>query len=226
MLYNIGIDGPSGAGKSTIAKMVSKELKYIYVDTGAMYRSIALYVLENNINSESKEDIINALSEINIELNYIDGVQNIYLNGKNVTNKIREEEVSKLASKSISGIKEVRESLVKMQQSMAQKNSVVMDGRDIGSVVLPDAFLKIYLDAKCEARAKRRYDELINKGTNITYEEVLKEMENRDFYDKNRKESPLVQCEDAIYIDSSNMSINEVCNKILNLYKEKKQVLS
>ncbi len=223
MLHNIAIDGPSGAGKSTIAKIVSKKLNCIYVDTGAMYRSVALYIIENNINKENKEDIIKALENIKIELDYLDGVQNVFLNGNNVTDKIREEEVGKIASKNISVIKEVRETLVKMQQHIAKEKSVVMDGRDIGSVVLPNAFLKIYLDAKSYNRAKRRFDELQQKGVNVNFDEILKEIEKRDFDDKNREESPLIKCDDAIYVDTSNIGIEEVSEKILSLYKKKVQ---
>ncbi len=226
MLYNIAIDGPSGAGKSTIAKMVAKELNCIYIDTGAMYRTVALYVLENNIDIEDSISIINALKNINIRLEYVEGVQNVYLNNKNITTKIREEVVGKVASKNVSIIKEVRENLVKMQQNMAREKSVIMDGRDIGSVVLPDAFLKIYLDAKSSTRAKRRFDELVEKGMTVDYNNILEEIEKRDFDDKNRDESPLIQCEDAIYVDTSDMTIEKVCEKILKLYEEKKQRLN
>ncbi len=223
MLYNIAIDGPSGAGKSTIAKIVSKKLNYVYVDTGAMYRAVALYLIQNNIDRENEKEVTNSLNNIDIQLKYLEGSQNVYLNGENVTEKIREEEVGKVASKYVSIIKKVRANLVKMQQNIAREKSVVMDGRDIGSVVLPDAFLKIYLDAKGEARAKRRFDELQKKGISINYDEVLKEIEKRDFDDINRKESPLTKCEDAIYIDSSNLSIDEVCKKILVFFKNKKE---
>ncbi len=223
MLYNIAIDGPSGAGKSTIAKKVSKELNSIYVDTGSMYRAVALYVMQNNINYEDEESIINCMKNIDIQLKYIDNSQNVYLNGENVTTEVRKEEVGKVTSKYISTIKKVRKELVKMQQDMASKNSVVMDGRDIGSVVLPFAFLKIYLDASVEARGTRRYEELLAKGFSVSYEEIVEEIKKRDYDDKNRKESPLVKCDDAIYLDTSNLSIEEVTNKILDLYNEKKQ---
>ncbi len=223
MSYNIAIDGPSGAGKSTIAKIVSKKLKYIYVDTGAMYRAVALYIIEQKIDKNNEKDIIEALENIKIELTYIDGTQNIFLNGNNVTKKIREEEVGKTASKNISVIKEVREALVEMQQNMAKEKSVVMDGRDIGSVVLPNAFLKIYLDAKSDARAKRRFDELNQKGLDVKLDEILKEIEKRDYDDKNREQSPLIQCDDATYVDTSTLNVDEVVEKILLLYRNKKQ---
>lgn len=221
MFYNIAIDGPSGAGKSTIAKMVSKKLGCIYVDTGAMYRSVALYVLRNNIDKENKLEIIDCLKKIDIQLKYIDGIQNVFLNDENVSTEIREEEVGKVASKNIATIKEVREELVRMQQKMAKENSCLMDGRDIGSVVLPNANLKIYLDAKSVTRAKRRFDELVSKNILADFDEILVEIEKRDFDDKNREESPLIQCDDAVYVDTSHMTIEEVCKKIVELFEEK-----
>lgn len=213
---NIAIDGPAGAGKSTIAKLIAKKLNYIYIDTGAMYRAFGLYYLKNKVDINSEEDVNKLISQINIEITYDGSVQQIILNSENVTNEIRTEEVSQAAS-IVSSYKLVREKLVHIQQQLASKNNVVMDGRDIGTVVLPNANIKVYLTASVEERAKRRYKELIEKGQNVILEEIEKDIKERDYRDMNRENSPLKQAEDAILIDSSNMTIEEVIDEILKL---------
>ena len=214
--YNIAIDGPAGAGKSTIAKAVSKKLNFIYIDTGAMYRAVGLYYLNKNVDLENEFEINGLLDDIKIDLTYIDGVQQIILNGENVSNLIRNEEVSSAASV-VSTYKKVREKMVSIQQELARVNNVVMDGRDIGTVVLPNADLKIYLTASSEERAKRRYKELLEKGEEVDLETIKKDIEERDYRDMNRENSPLKQADDAILLDSSNMTIDEVIDYILNL---------
>lgn len=214
--YNIAIDGPAGAGKSTIAKAVSKKLNFIYIDTGAMYRAVGLYYLNNKIDLKNEIEINELLDDINIDLTYVDGVQQIILNGENVSNLIRNEEVSSAASV-VSTYKKVREKMVSIQQELAKVNNVVMDGRDIGTVVLPSADLKIYLTASSEERAKRRYKELLEKGEEVDLETIKKDIEERDYRDMNRENSPLKQADDAILLDSSNMTIDEVIDYILNL---------
>lgn len=214
MGYNIAIDGPAGAGKSTIAKKVSKELGYIYVDTGALYRGMAVYFLENGVSAEETEKIGQMCKEAVVTLGYEDGVQQVYLNGENITAKLREEEVGKMASVS-SAIKEVRMQLLELQRDLAAKENVVMDGRDIGTNVLPQAETKIYLTASVDTRAKRRFLELQEKGVPCVLEEIAKDIEDRDYRDMNRDVAPLKQAEDAVYIDSSEMSIDEVVVEIL-----------
>lgn len=214
--FNIAIDGPAGAGKSTIAKAISKKLNYIYIDTGAMYRAVGLYYLNNNIDILDEDKINSLLSNINITLTYENGVQQVLLNGENVSSLIRTEEVSHAASV-VSTYKLVREKMVSMQQNLALVNNVVMDGRDIGTVVLPNANVKVYLTASSEERARRRLKELVEKGINVTYDEVLEDIKVRDYRDMNRENSPLKQAEDATLVDSSNMTIDEVIEEILKL---------
>lgn len=214
MGYNIAIDGPAGAGKSTIAKKVAKELGYIYVDTGALYRGMAVYFLENSVSADETEKIGQMCKEAIVTLGYKDNVQQVYLNGENITAKLREEEVGKMASV-ISAIKEVRVQLLELQRDLAKKEDVVMDGRDIGTNVLPQAETKIYLTASVDTRAKRRFLELQEKGVPCTFEEIAKDIEDRDYRDMNRDVAPLKQAEDAIYIDSSEMCIDEVVAEIL-----------
>ena len=209
MGYNIAIDGPAGAGKSTIAKKVAKKLGYIYVDTGALYRGMAVYFLENGVSADETEQIGKMCRQAVVTLGYEDGVQQVYLNGENITAKLREEEVGKMASVS-SAIKEVRLQLLELQRDLAAKENVVMDGRDIGTNVLPQAETKIYLTASVETRAKRRFLELQEKGVPCVLEEIAKDIEDRDYRDMNRDVAPLKQAEDAVYIDSSEMSIDEV----------------
>ncbi|MBQ9886381.1 MAG: (d)CMP kinase [Lachnospiraceae bacterium] len=216
MSYNIAIDGPAGAGKSTIAKIVAERLSFIYIDTGAMYRAIAIYFIDNEVNLDDDEEIINACSNIDISIKYEGGVQQVILNGENVTSRLRDEEVGRMAS-ICSVFAPVREKLVKLQQSLATKEDVVMDGRDIGTVVLPNANVKVYLTASSKARAKRRYLELTQKGISCNIEEIEEEIIERDKRDMERKISPLRKAEDAVLVDSSNLSIEEVVEAITDL---------
>lgn len=210
---NIAIDGPAGAGKSTIAKRLAKELGFIYVDTGAMYRAFALYFLENGIESSNEETISSSCEKIDISIRYDDGEQQVILNGENVTGKIRQEAVGNMASK-VSVYPKVREKLVALQQKIASTSDVVMDGRDIGTCVLPDALVKIFLTASSLTRAKRRYKELTEKGESCDLTEIKKEIEDRDERDMHREISPLKQAEDAVLVDSSLMGIDEVVDTI------------
>ncbi len=214
MSFNIAIDGPAGAGKSTIAKLVAKELKAIYVDTGAMYRAMALYLIKQGISGDDKEQIEKACENADISIEYRDGNQIVLLNGEDVTPRLRDEEVGNMASKS-SAIGKVRGKLVSLQQELAKKADVVMDGRDIGTVVLPGADLKIYLTASVDERAKRRYNELIQKGEEADLEVIKKEIAKRDERDMTREISPLKKADDAVGIDSSFMTIDEVCEAIM-----------
>lgn len=220
MNANIAIDGPAGAGKSTIAKAVAKEKQYIYVDTGAMYRAMALYLLRKNILPEDTEKIEAACELADISIDYQEGMQVVLLDGENVNGLIRTEEVGNMASASSVNPK-VREKLVSLQQSLAARKSVVMDGRDIGTKVLPDAAVKIYLTASSSVRAKRRFDELAAKGETCGLHAIEQDIIERDHRDMTRAISPLVKAEDAVLIDSSDMSIQEVIDKILVICKEK-----
>jgi len=220
MAYQIAIDGPAGAGKSTIAKIVAKELKWIYVDTGAMYRAMALYCLRNGIALDDEETINANLKNIDIDITHDEDGQQVILNGENVNAFIRTEEVS-LATSTVSAYKNVREKLVDLQRNLAEKTSVVMDGRDIGTTVLPNATTKIFLTASVEERANRRYKEYIEKGQEANLEEIKKEISERDERDRNRAVSPLRQAEDAVLVDTSFMSIEEVVAEILRIHGEK-----
>ena len=213
---NIAIDGPAGAGKSTIAKAVARELNSIYVDTGAMYRAMALYMLKNDISPDDTESIGKACESADISIVYKDGAQHVILNGEDVTGELRTEAVGNMAS-SVSVNGKVRKKLVSLQQKLAHSTSVVMDGRDIGTVVLPDADLKIYLTASVETRADRRYKELIEKGQQPDLDEIRRDIADRDHRDMNRENSPLRQAEDAVLVDSSDMTIPEVVDRILGL---------
>jgi cytidylate kinase len=215
--FNIAIDGPAGAGKSTIAKKIAKELGFIYVDTGAMYRAMALFFLRHNIEAKDTKKIEEACKDVNVSIEYRDGEQIVVLNGENVNSFLRTEEVGNMAS-ATSVNKTVRLKLVELQRSLAMKENVVMDGRDIGTYVLPDAALKIYLTASATVRAKRRYLELQKKGISSNINEIEKDIIERDHRDMTREFAPLIQAEDAIYIDSSNLTIDEVVDKILSLY--------
>ena len=217
---NIAIDGPAGAGKSTIAKRVAKELSFIYVDTGAMYRAVALYLLRNEIDGTDAEAVAGNCQSAEVSIRYENGEQVVILNGENVNQYIRTEEVGNMASKT-SANPAVRAHLLNLQRNLAAKNDVVMDGRDIGTVVLPDAQVKIYLTASVENRAKRRYDEYLAKGESADLEEIKKDIENRDHQDMTREISPLRQAEDAVLVDSSLMNIDEVVAAILGIYKDK-----
>lgn len=216
MGYNVAIDGPAGAGKSTIAKLVAKEKGYAYVDTGAMYRGLAIHFLENGIEAEEKEKIAEACKDADVTIRYEDGQQQVYLNGKNITAKLREEAVGNMASKS-SAIPEVRAKLLELQRELARKEDVIMDGRDIGTCVLPDADVKVFLTASVETRAKRRYDELVEKGVACDLEEIARDIAERDERDSTREIAPLKQAEDAVLIDSSYMTIEEVVAAIVKL---------
>lgn len=216
MGYNVAIDGPAGAGKSTIAKLVAKEKGYVYVDTGAMYRGLAIHFLENGIEAEEKEKIAEACKDADVTIRYEDGQQQVYLNGKNITAKLREEAVGNMASKS-SAIPEVRAKLLELQRELARKEDVIMDGRDIGTCVLPDADVKVFLTASVETRAKRRYDELVEKGVACDLEEIARDIAERDERDSTREIAPLKQAEDAVLVDSSYMTIEEVVAGIVKL---------
>ena len=221
-MSSIAIDGPAGAGKSSIAKALSKRLGYIYIDTGAMYRAVALFFVENNVSDGTDSRIESLLEKLEISIKYADGAQKVILNGEDVTGKLRLEEIGKLASK-FSAIGSVREKLVALQRKLAQKENVVMDGRDIGTVVLPNADLKIYLSASSKVRAKRRYLELLEKGyTDLDINEIEDEIIKRDEADMNREISPLKQADDAYYLDSSDMTLEEVVSKILSMVKEER----
>lgn len=216
MGYNVAIDGPAGAGKSTIAKLVAKEKGYVYVDTGAMYRGLAIHFLENGIEAEETGKIVEACKDADVTIRYEDGQQQVYLNGKNITAKLREEVVGNMASKS-SAILEVRAKLLELQRELARKENVIMDGRDIGTCVLPDADVKVFLTASVETRAKRRYDELVEKGVSCDLEEIARDIAERDERDSTREIAPLKQAEDAVLVDSSHMTIEEVVAAIVKL---------
>lgn len=209
MIKNVAIDGPAGAGKSTIAKRVAAELGFVYVDTGAMYRAMAYYFLQNHIDASDLENISKACETVDVTIKYQDGVQQVILNGENVSGVIRNEEVGNMAS-ATSVYPVVREKLVALQRKLAEKTSVIMDGRDIGTVVLPNADVKIYLTASSAVRAKRRYDELTAKGVTCNLEEIEKDIIDRDYRDMHRENSPLKCADDAVLLDSSYMTIDEV----------------
>ena len=218
MGYNVAIDGPAGAGKSTIAKLVAKEKGYIYVDTGAMYRALAIHFLEKKVSAEETDQVVAACKDAEVTIVYEEGVQQVYLNGKNVTGQLRTEEVGNMASKT-SAITEVRAKLLELQRGLARSSDVIMDGRDIGTNILPDADVKIYLTASVETRAKRRFDELTERGELCDLEEIKKDIRERDTRDMNREIAPLKQAEDAILVDSSNMGISEVVDTICRYCK-------
>ncbi len=213
-MLNIAIDGPSGAGKSTISKMLAKKLGIIYLDTGAMYRAVALYVYRKGVDVNDREKVVPLLEEIKIEFCGDGDEKKIYLNGEDVSSAIREHAVSKMAS-DVSKIKEVRLFLVEQQRAIAKKNDVVLDGRDITSFVLPDSKYKFFLTATPEERARRRYEELKAKGSDISYETVLADVNDRDYNDTHRDFAPLVQTEDSVLIDSTNMTTDDVIEVIL-----------
>lgn len=216
MGYNIAIDGPAGAGKSTIAKLVAKEKGYIYVDTGAMYRGLAIHFLKKGIQPDEKEKIIDACKDAEVSIGYEDGAQQIYLNGENITAMLREEAVGNMASIS-SAVPEVRAKLLDLQRNLAKEKDVVMDGRDIGTHVLPNADVKIYLTASVECRANRRFKELREKGIACNYDEIAQDIQERDTRDMNREIAPLKKADDAVLVDSSDMTIEEVVKAITGL---------
>lgn len=216
MGYNVAIDGPAGAGKSTIAKLVAKEKGYIYVDTGAMYRGLAIHFLDKGIQPQETEKVIEACKDAEVTIAYEDAVQHVYLNGKDISSRLRNEEVGNMASVT-SAIPEVRKKLLELQQNLAKTQNVIMDGRDIGTCVLPHADVKVYLTASVETRAKRRYQELQEKGEDCNLEEIAHDIEERDRRDMTREIAPLKQAEDALLVDSSDMTIAEVVKTIVDL---------
>ena len=216
--FKIALDGPSGSGKSTIAKRLSKALDVLYLDTGAMYRATALKALKLNIDTFDENGVLGFINDLNLEIKYENGSQQTYLDGENVSDKIREPQVS-MAASNISSLKCVRLKMVEMQRKIASSTSCVLDGRDIGSYVLPDAEYKFYITASVEVRAKRRFIELTEKGFNVDFEQLKKEIEERDYNDSHRDFAPLVKAEDAILIDTSNMSIDDVVNTVMSHIK-------
>ena len=218
-MYSIAIDGPAGAGKSTIAKMVAKELNFVYVDTGAMFRAMALYMLDNQVDLESKEAVEAACGKITITISYLDGQQQVILNDVNVSGQIRREEVGNAASR-IAVYPPVRTKVLELQRALAAKENVIMDGRDIGTAVLPNAQTKIYLTASSEERARRRVEQLAQNGISADFAEVQADIIKRDEQDMNREIAPLRQAEDAAFIDSSQMSMEEVVEAIIACYKK------
>jgi cytidylate kinase len=218
--YNIAIDGPAGAGKSTIAKSIAKKLQFIYVDTGSMYRAVALYMIRQQINPEDDTTITNACNNIDVTIAYVNGEQQVILNGENVNNLIRTEEVGKMSS-AFAKHKAIRTKMVELQRNLAAKANVIMDGRDIGTVVLPDADLKVYLTASTNERARRRWNELNDKGIACDFNEIEQDIIARDTQDMNREISPLRQAKDAVLVDSSNMNIDQVIDTIIRLYQDK-----
>ena len=208
MNYAIAIDGPAGAGKSTIAKILAKELELIYVDTGALYRSIGYYVTQQGIDTADTAAVVASLEGLKVELRYVEGVQRVFVNGEDVSDYIRTPAIS-MAASAVSAIPAVRAFLLDTQRDIAAANSVVMDGRDIGTTILPDAKIKIFLTASPESRAKRRFDELQEKGDPATYDEVLADMIKRDYDDTHREISPLKQAEDAIPVDTSGETLEQ-----------------
>jgi len=221
MSYNVAIDGPAGAGKSTIAKAVAKKMNLIYVDTGAMYRAMALFMIREGISAEDADAICAKCQEADISIGHENGEQVVYLNGENVNQYLRTEEVGNMAS-ATSVQPAVRVKLVELQQALAAKSDCIMDGRDIGTCVLPGAQVKIYLTASSAVRAKRRYEELVAKGETCDLVKIQADIEERDYRDMNREHSPLKQAEDAVLVDSSDMTIEEVIDKIIALCEEKK----
>ena len=222
MGFNIAIDGPAGAGKSTIARRTAQELSFIYVDTGALYRALAVFLVDEGISPEDTEKVGEAVKSVKVSIAYENGEQQVLVNGKNVTSRLRAEAVGNMASR-VSAIPAVRAALLDLQRDLAKAHDVLMDGRDIGTNVLPDAELKIYLTASVETRAERRYRDLQEKGVEKALSEIRKEIEERDHRDMTRAIAPLKQAEDAVYLDTSHMNIDEVVEAIGKLYRERKK---
>ena len=221
-MIQIAIDGPGGAGKSTVSKAIAAKLGIVYVDTGALYRTIGYYVRSKDIDPHDAEQVGACLPEITIEVKYVDGAQHVYLNGEDLGDKIRTPEMSMYAS-AVSAIGAVRAFLLETQKEIARKNSVIMDGRDIGTVILPNADVKLYLTASAECRARRRYDELIARGQTVRYEDVLREMNERDEADSTREIAPAQAAEDARVFDNTGMTLEETVDAIVALIREKTQ---
>ncbi|MBP3939183.1 MAG: (d)CMP kinase [Clostridia bacterium] len=220
MAINIAIDGPAGAGKSSIAKLASKELGYIYVDTGALYRTVGLYSIRKGIDTKDAEAVTATLGDIEVKLGFVDGAQHVFLNGEDVSEAIRTPEASMGAS-NVSAIPAVRTFLFDLQRDIAKNNNCIMDGRDIGTVVLPDAQIKIFLTASPEARAERRYKELIEKGEVVDFQDVLDDINKRDYQDSHREIAPLKQAEDAILLDNSGCNLEEGKELLLSIIRDK-----
>lgn len=218
--FNIAIDGPAGAGKSTIAKLAARKLGFVYVDTGAMYRSMALYFIRQGIDPEDEAAVAEACSQVDVTIRYVDGAQQVILNGEDVSGLIRAEEVGRMAS-ATSVYGPVRKKLVQLQQQLARQADVIMDGRDIGTCVLPEAPVKIYLTASVEIRAGRRFKELEEQGVVCDIKEIEKDIEDRDYRDMHREMSPLKQAEDAVLLDSSHMTIDQVVESIMRIARER-----
>lgn len=219
-MINVAIDGPAGAGKSTVARAAAKELGFIYVDTGALYRAVGVHCLRNNIVTTDAESVRAILDDITVELKFIDGVQHVFLNGDDVSTEIRLPEAS-MAASNVSAIPSVRAFLFDLQRDIAAKNNCLMDGRDIGTVVLPNAKVKIFLTADPEERAMRRFKELQEKGSNVTYKEVLDDLLVRDYNDSHREIAPLKPAEDSVVINTTGYTLEESINKIIETVKEK-----
>ncbi len=217
---SVAIDGPVGAGKSSIARNAAKTLGYIYVDTGALYRAVGLFCKRSGIDTADTSAVEAVLPDVRPEIRLIDGVQHIYLNGEDVSEEIRLPEIS-MAASAVSAIPAVRAALLDLQRNMAKTNSVIMDGRDIGTVVLPNATVKIFLTAKPEIRAKRRYDELCAKGVATTFDEVLSDLNTRDYNDSHREAAPLKQADDAVLADTSELDFEQSCELVCNIIKER-----
>lgn len=219
-MISVAIDGPAGAGKSTIAKTASKNLGYIYIDTGALYRSIGYFVVSNGGDIDNADSVISFLPKISAEIKFIDETQHVFINGEDVSDKIRTEEVSKAASK-VSAIPKVREFLLELQRGFAKKYNVVMDGRDIGTVVLPDAQVKIFLTASAQERAKRRYKEQVERGLDVNFDDILADIKERDYRDEHREIAPLKPAKDSILVDTSNMNIEQSVKAVIDTVKSK-----
>ncbi len=219
-MINVAIDGPAGAGKSTVARAAAKELGFIYVDTGALYRAVGVYCLRNNVITTDADCVGSVLKDITVELKFIDGVQHVFLNGDDVSTEIRLPEAS-MAASNVSAIPSVRAFLFDLQREIAAKNNCLMDGRDIGTVVLPDAKVKIFLTADPEERAMRRFKELHEKGSTVTYKEVLDDLMVRDYNDSHREIAPLKPAEDSVVINTTGYTLEESINKIIETVKEK-----
>ena len=219
MAINIAIDGPAGAGKSSTAKLIAKKLGYIYVDTGALYRTVGLYSIRKGIDTKDAENVIATLPDVKVELKFIDGSQHVFLNGEDVSDAIRTPEASMGAS-NVSAIPKVREFLFDLQRSIAANNDCIMDGRDIGTVVLPNADVKIFLTASVEERANRRYKEMLEKGESADYNDILEDIKKRDYQDSHREIAPLRQADDAIFVDNGGYDLESGTEYLLGIIKE------
>ena len=224
MFINVAIDGPSGAGKSSVSKECAQKLQYIYIDTGALYRAIGIYVLEQGADTASEQQVAPLLKNMKIELKHIDGVQKVFLNDIDLTDEIRKPAAA-MAASNVSAIGQVRDFLMETQQSIARTNNVIMDGRDIATIILPNAQVKIFLTTTPEERTRRRYLELKNKGSNVNYDELLNEMKTRDFNDSNRKIAPLKLASDAILIDNTGFEFEQSVEAVLGIIRSRLDVL-